>query len=383
MKNKYKNLLIALAIGLRLILTSLCALGGSPTLVTAAPLPQPQQEISEVITRHLYLPVVTDNYMNLSVNAQDRQASLDFFNQVYRASEGVVVDWTGNHDTCNEGTTSQAFRHAMRLRINYFRAMAGVPGSVAFSHEFNQKAQKAALMMSVNGQLSHDPPPTWECYSADGAEAARSSNLCLRAYSWDAIDAYIEDYGSANYCVGHRRWILYPQTQLMGTGDIPPANRYPAANALWILDSNIFGPRPDTREEFVAWPPPGYVPYQVVSGRWSFAYDGADFSSASVSMTFGGETIPVSLRPVVDGRGENTLVWEPESISSVTIGRNPVGVKHRLRDWVWRVSISSVIIGGNPRDFVYDVIVFDPGSQGSTHLNYALDSRLGIPLEFP
>jgi uncharacterized protein YkwD len=365
MKNKCRNLLITLAIGLSVILTFLCALGSSSALVSGAPMPQPQQGISEVITRYLYLPVVTNNYVNLSVNPQDRQASLNFFNQVYRASEGAPVAWTGNHGTCNEGTTSQAFRHAMRLRINYFRAMAGVPGNVALSDEFNQKAQKAALMMSVNRQLSHNPPSTWQCYSADGAEAAGSSNLYLGIYSWNAIDGYIQDPGSGNYAVGHRRWILYPQTQFMGTGDIPSVDGYPAANALWVFDSNIFGPRPDTRQEFVAWPPPGYVPYQIVFPRWSFAYAGADFTSASVSMTSGGGTISVSQKPVVDGYGENTLVWEPDA----TFGTPPV------LDEIYTVSINNVIIGGNPRDFVYDVIVFDPGSQGSTHLNCALDSH--------
>ena len=51
----------------------------------------------------------------------------------------------------------------------------------------------------------------------------------------------MHDPGSYNYFVGHRRWILYPQTKEMGTGDIPYANGYPGANALWGFDDNIFG----------------------------------------------------------------------------------------------------------------------------------------------
>ena len=40
--------------------------------------------------------------------------------------------------------------------------------------------------------------------------------------------------------------ILYPQTQFMGTGDIPSRDGYPASNALWVFDNNMWQPRPDT-----------------------------------------------------------------------------------------------------------------------------------------
>lgn len=65
--------------------------------------------------------------------------------------------------------------------------MAGVPATVVLSGEFTAKAQKAALMMSVNRQLSHSPDSTWICYSAEGAEAAGKSNLYLGVYGPSAI----------------------------------------------------------------------------------------------------------------------------------------------------------------------------------------------------
>lgn len=137
---------------------------------------------TDVITPQAYLPLVSHGAPVLSVNPQNRQASLDFYTQVYLASEGVPIEWTGNHAACGEGATSAAFRQAVQLRINYFRAMAGVPATVVLSDEFNAKAQKAALMMSVNRQLSHSPDSAWTCYSAEGAEAAGKSNLYLGVY---------------------------------------------------------------------------------------------------------------------------------------------------------------------------------------------------------
>jgi len=286
------------------------------------------------------------------IDPSDRQASLDYFNQTYRASIGVPIGWTGDHASCAAGETSSAFREAVRLRINYFRAMAGVPAVVQLSDEYNDKAQQAALMMSVNGHLSHNPPPTWQCYTQGGAQAAGSSNLYYGVYGSSAITGYIRDSGSSNYAVGHRRWILYPQTQWMGTGDIPPTGGYWSSNALWVFDENIWDPRPQTREAFVAWPPPGYVPYQVVFPRWSLSYDDADFSAATVVMSSGGQGIPLTVQPVVYGYGENTLVWEP----ALSFGSPLPG------DTAYDVTVSGVEINGELRNFTYQVVIFDPGS---------------------
>jgi hypothetical protein len=98
----------------------------------------------------------------LTVNPGNRAASRAFFNAYYLAQD-APINWTGNRSTCNAGDTNLSFRDAVLLRINYFRAMAGVPATVTFSDTYNAMDQQAALMMSVNGQLSHNPPTTWTC----------------------------------------------------------------------------------------------------------------------------------------------------------------------------------------------------------------------------
>jgi uncharacterized protein YkwD len=352
MKNQHKFLLFALTLILSLAFPVVYAYAGSPNAVAGALSPQSQEEVNDVITKRLYLPLVNKEFMDLKVDTQDRVSSAAFFNNVYYASAGTYEDWTGNFNNCNAGTTSPEFKQAVRLRINYFRAMAGVPANVAFSDVYNRKAQQAALMMSVNGEVNHTPPSTWECFTEEGDEAAQNSNLFYGYFGWDAITGYVRDPGIGNYAAGHRRWVLFPQTQYMGTGDIPPGSCHQAANDLWVFDDNIWGPRPETREEFVAWPPPGYVPYQVVFPRWSFSYAQADFSSASVSMMSGGVSITTHPQPIVIGYGENTFVWEPE----VNFSRPPAS------DTSHTVTISNVLINGSPRDFTYEVIVFDPDS---------------------
>ena len=294
-------------------------------------------------TYYIYLPLVRHAPL------QNRQESLNFYLQQYLSSEGTPIGWTGDHDTCNAGNTSQQFRDAVLRRINYFRVMAGVP-TVTLKDEYSRKAQAAALMMSVNLKLSHSPTPEWWCYSSDGAQAAGSSDLFLGVMGWDAVSGYILE----GDVVGHRRWILYPQTNEMGTGDIPSTQNYPAANALWVFDDNMWGPRPTTRNEFVAWPPPGYVPYQVVNNHWSFSYPQADFSFATVTIASGGANVPVALEPVVIGYGENTLVWIPLGLGSGGTWPKPQA------DTTYTVNVQNVIIGGQNHNFIYDVIVFDP-----------------------
>ncbi len=107
--------------------------------------------------------------------------------------------------------------------------------------------------------------------------------------------------------------------------------------------------RPETRDHFFAWPPPGYVPYLVVYPRWSFSYDEADFSHASVTMTYGEHEVPLTLLPAADGYGENTIVWEPH-----------ISLARPEADQWYTVRVRNVVIEGIVHHFTYVVILFDP-----------------------
>jgi len=302
----------------------------------------------------------------LTVYPQNRENAVAFFQSHYSGAPTPAINWTGNRDNCNAGSTALAFRDAVELRVNFFRAMGGVPAWITFSDTYSAKAQMAALMMSANGQLNHYPPADWLCYTADGYEAAHNSNLAIGAYGWESISLYMQDPGSGNGAAGHRRWILYPQTQLMGTGDISPFGGW-ASNDLWVFDSHMWETRPPTRDAFVAWPPPGYVPYQLVYPRWSFAYPSADFSQASVTLTLNQQNLPLVLETVRNGYGENTLVWIPNGMSSWDSWPKPAA------DTRYRVTVGNVIISGNARSFSYDVTVVDPAVFTQTNTQDLMD----------
>ncbi len=304
-------------------------------------------------THTAYLPILLQSPPWRDIST--RQASRDYYTNAYMASEGVAIGWTGNLDSCTPGTTSPAYRAAVVQRINYYRSMAGVPGIITLNDTYNQKAQAAALMMSRNNDLDHTPPSNWQCYSADGSAGAGSSNLALGASGPAAINLYMRDNGNRD-TVGHRRWVLYPQTQQMGTGDIPSTSGHSAANALVIWDDHLWSTRPTTREPYVAWPPPGYVPYTVINAYWTFSYADANFSSATVSMSSGGSNLSVAIYKPQNGFGENTLLWIPMGLNDGASWPKPSA------DTVYHVTVNNVIISGTPHNFSYDVTIFDPAT---------------------
>ena len=298
-----------------------------------------------------------------NVNGNSREQVREFYNAVYLASEGVPMDSSALTASCDAGTNSAAFLAAELWRINWFRAMSGIPAAVTFSASEDAEDQSAALMMSANNALMHvGIPPAWSCFSASGTNAAANSNLALGADGPDAISGYIWDYGAANAAVGHRRWILYPQTQVMAGGDVPAQGADSAANATWILDANYGGPRPATTEPYVAWPPPGYVPYPVVFPQWSFALSNADLNTASVTMQSNGVSLSVVVQPYEAGSGEDTLVWYPSNLDPTSYSTI---FPFNGSDTVYAITINNAQTIAGPQSFSYTVTVFDPALRGA------------------
>ncbi len=288
------------------------------------------------------------------IETADRRQVRTKYQSTYLPALSVPMNWSGNVGSCDAGTTAQAYRDAVATLINWYRGMAGSPAGVTLNPSYNAPDQQAALMFSANNKLQHTGIPTnWACYSAAGATAAANSNICLwsRGMPTGCIDAYMEDYGASNTAVGHRRWILRPQTLSMGTGDTAPG-AHSWANALWVLDGTPSTPRPATRDTFVAWPSKGYFPYNLVPDRWSFSYPNASFTNTTVTVTRDGASIPVTLLPVANGYGENTLVWTLAGWD----GSAPAA------DSTVVVTLNNVTIGGSGQSFSYAVTVFDPNS---------------------
>jgi uncharacterized protein YkwD len=326
--------------------------------VELGPPPTAPEDVS-TLPQHLGKSLAASGF---SVNTTNREEVRSFYNAIYPASDNVPINSTANISSCVAGTNSADFKDAVMRRINWFRAMAGVPAVETADAGNNAADQAAALMMSANNQLSHAPTPSWSCFSLVGSNAASSSNIALGTNGAAAVTSYMNDQDTNNAAVGHRRWLLFPQTQIMGTGDMPPQGGFGAANAVWVFDRNLTNSRPATRTKFVAWPPAGYVPQQVVCPRWSFALTNADFTNATVTMTSNGVPISVFKEDVVGGFGEPTIVWVPMGLA--TTNSFPVW-PFNGSDTVYVVAISNVAFPSGTSNFSYSVTVFDPAVPGA------------------
>ena len=269
--------------------------------------------------------------------------------------------WTGSVAALNPGTVADDYLRATLGRVNYFRAMSGLRGDVAFDAAANAQCQQVALMMAAERNVSHRPPSSWRGYTRAAATTANQADLCM---NWDAdngpgaVDRYMADDGPSNAAVGHRRWLLQPAAALMAAGIVPVRGReHPGANAIWVQRAVAV---PEGTRLATAWPPAGFVPAPLVFARWSFSCANADFHGATVSVSKNGVALPVvhervSHQTQPDGTGAgvglNTLVW--------TLPGNTVNPAADESYWV---EINGVRVNGARRSFNYPVVSIDPNN---------------------
>ncbi len=241
----------------------------------------------------------------------------------------------GSVDECRPGRLADGSTQRQLDALNFARRMAGLQ-TVTLDTKVVPGAQAAALIMTANHAVSHDPPPRWRCWTRQGHDAAAESNLyegTPRQSNSDKIEAYLDDWGGGNQRVGHRRWLLHPYLSSVGIAGTDRANV-----------THLFGaPFDETAANppWVSWPTAGWFPSRLdPRGRWSLGSgaDDTDFSRARVTVTYQGETVDgIRLRtPDVDP-GKPTLVWE---MPARTWPSRPVGTAE--------VTVSGIVVDGVP-----------------------------------
>ena len=340
----------------------------------------------------------------LKVNRYLRSDVVAFWHRYYQASEGYENRWDGaiNLDNFSVTAPPAEFTKDVQRRVNFYRALVGLRADISFEEKevFSEEedpwmvpagttkseaARAAALVFDIQKyggpderpgfELTHALDPMWEGFTAAAWNAAFYSNLAGRLWGPGAIDAYMDEPGTAtdtlfNRYVGHRRWMLFTASAHMATGDIPTivdengSLKRPGANVLYII-----GDFSDREEKLVAWPNDGFCPAPIVSDLWSLSYPGADFSQAMVTMT--GPNGPVILKVVAQsmgvphnsqgGSGEGSAGGGDEKIyGDATITWVPSGLTDDFsEDVTYEVTVDN-IQGGGPSSHSYTVTIIDP-----------------------
>jgi uncharacterized protein YkwD len=265
----------------------------------------------------------------------------------FALGSSTMPEWTGETGSCTGGTTSTAYVGDVLSALNYVRGLAGL-APVTVSARLSTEAQQAALIMDANRAVSHAPPTTWRCWSPAGARAAGNSNLLLSipgASAAQAISLYMDEPGTTNDAVGHRRWLLFPETTAVGIGATS------SSNAIWVM-----GPTSKNRSNpaWVGWPNQGWFPTPLVPGvRWSLSAGNPQmrFAHAVVRVYHNGLRVPVHAYRPDAGYGRPTIAWAM-----------PAGFG---RSGSYRVVVNKITKVGTSKQFRHDywVHLFDPGSE--------------------
>jgi len=170
---------------------------------------------------------------------------------------------------------------------NFARWLAGLDG-LTLDPAANADMAAGALINAANHNLSHYPAPPAGMDEDDalykqGYAACGKSNLYLGYASVDiynnpellnmAVLAWLDDSDAANVrTLGHRRWMLFPQTTQTGFGAAYTATPYtPAGFApgtfstpAYVVAGQIIGLARDAARarNMVCWPSAGYFPHE-------------------------------------------------------------------------------------------------------------------------
>jgi hypothetical protein len=321
-----------------------------------------------------------------AVDSQNRNDVVAFWHAVYQASEGYEkrIGWTGNY-TGKSGTTSDDFLDDVERRVNFFRAMCGVPANarvntdstVVIDSEDPHKpssatlkstaAQDAALMLirnynsatGNNPAMNHNPPKSVIGWSEAAWNANAKGNLAFGIFGPGAITEYmIEEYSAGsttstwNTLVGHRRWIVFPEAADFATGDQPGASvQRPPTNVFYVAQKP--GEQvPDPTPGFVTYPSPGFFPAQINSRYWSLSRAGADFSAATVKVTdAAGKPVAITNIQRNGSFGDPAIIWQVTGSAAA---------RKVFSDTRFNVSITGIAGTDIPSSFNYSVTLINP-----------------------
>lgn len=269
-----------------------------------------------------------------------KEEAIKLYEEAFLASE-TNASFNEDVANCVPGTLDEETLRKVLLRVNYFRRANKLP-DVEFRADLNAKCQAGALMLRANNALNHNPPTSWKCYTAEGAEACAKGNIYLGYHTSSSIDGFVMDPGANNTAVGHRRWILYSRGKTFGHGSTV------GSSILYVIGNSLPTP-PANLPEFISWPPKGYVINSLVYPRWSISVPKADFSGSTVTMTGPAGAISLNLLPIKNGYGDNTLAWEPAVIDS-----------KNANDITYQVVVDNVLVDGATKKFEYQVILTNP-----------------------
>lgn len=199
----------------------------------------------------------------------------------------------GSDDPCDPGTVPADAQDAAIARTNLYRWLVGLPPVGLDAGRLEDLQACAALMDALNA-LTHRPSPDMPCYTDGAARGAGSSNLALGGSLTGSVDLFVADNRVPS--LGHRRWVVNPGMAATAFGH--------KGRATCMYSFSMGGP---ARPDYIAWPPPGWVPVDAADGQGSVTLHalraGPDFR---IEAAIGGEPADVGAERLGGNYGGGT-----------------------------------------------------------------------------
>lgn len=291
--------------------------------------------------------------------------------------------------SCNAGVLTAAEKKKVLDLVNQIRALHKLP-AVTYNEGGNNDAMQASLICAATKNLDHYPPTSATCYTAAGANGAKTSNLHL-GYSFGGgsnlspsseqiIGWLIDDKDAAiEKRVGHRRAIINPSLKSIAFGRVDGVvdNATWSAGALKYQDY-VSGSIPST-VDYVAYPQGDY-PTTFFSKSFYLSFhafynksnvllnSNVDYSQAQISVKAGNTNLTVSgitYDNVGWGSVPNSLQWYVS------------GLKDNVE---YTVNITNAMINGVSKDYTYTfkLVTGMPGGPVATTQATPADNTTGI-----
>ncbi|WP_041658097.1 CAP domain-containing protein [Marinithermus hydrothermalis] len=267
---------------------------------------------------------------------------------------------------CLEGSLTDEAKQRALYTLNFIRALVGLP-PVGYDPASDPMVQKASLMFAANNAIDHFPPTSWACYTAEGAEGAKKSNLAIKSSSapitplpGEFIVLWADDVNVSK--LGHRRWLVDPFLKHVAFGLVDGSPLVGgAAFSVGSAIRVIYAEEADISNlalPFVAYPR-GEFPTALLTNDWFFSFG----VLADPSGRFNNGDVDYSQAQirVTDPSGAALSVTEvsftdPNPTSVMGLPNHLQWKVPGLQDGVtYTVTITNVRVNGTPQDFSYTV----------------------------
>ncbi len=348
-----------------------------------------------------------------AINTLDKSEVTNMYRTYFCPADYTDPEWNGRVVTGDAGTINPQYIEATINRLNFMRALAGLPGDITPDSNLSSQAQRIALMLaespSQGPTMLHDPlrggtdtitdNRAGKYFFPEAVDLMKQGTTSYRGGAAETLYASIvsDDNGAVFFAGDNhvypfkRKILLSPQLSSAGVGTVQPTS--------WIINENgrsstrsfdgatgaittRSNTSTTTSENPILWPPAGNIPYVFIDENWSATIPGADMRGASVTVTGPeGQKLPIRylkaesweiLNHAPGDKHIDTLAWMVSeggvfNLQTRQYTEKPVPFGQPYVELDLHVSIQNILLNGSYTSLNYTIHQYNPHGSKASH----------------